>query len=149
MTAKLTAVYCALLIARVLAPSLVNVVHDRPEGLEVLTRAMRLVGVAACWGLCVALARTASGQVIARYSGLAFFLFATHFPVIALVKAASWPWLPEATDGWLIVHYLGSVVATLAICLSAALVSARGAPRLFALMNGGRLLAKTYKRFPF
>jgi succinoglycan biosynthesis protein ExoH len=139
-TMILLALYVGLLFARTVAPAAVDLSVGRPEWLEVATRAMRLIGIAACWGLCLQAARTASGRFVARYAGVAFFLFATHFPVIALVKAVLWPLTPQVTDGWLIVHYVGSVIATLAICLVAGLVLARVAPRWFALMNGGRLL---------
>lgn len=139
-TAILLALYVGLLAVRTLAPAAVDLAAGRPEWLEMMTRAMRLVGIAACWGLCLQAAYTAAGRRVARYAGLAFFLFATHFPVIAIVKAVTWSWIPRVTDAWMTVHYAGSVVATLAICLSAGLVLARTAPRWFALMNGGRLL---------
>lgn len=139
-TFVLLALYLGLLAARTLAPSVVDLEAGRPEWLNVMTRAMRLVGVAACWGLCLQTARTAPGRYVARCAGVAFFLFATHFPVIAVVKAIAWTWIPHVTDGWMLVHYVGSVLATLVICLSVGLALAHAAPRAFALMNGGRLL---------
>lgn len=128
-TTILLAFYVGLLFARTLAPAPVDLVAGRPEWLEMVTRAMRLIGIAACWGCACRRRAPHRAFSVARYAGVAFFLFATHFPVIALVKAALLPWIPQATDGWLLVHYVGSVVATLAICLAAGLVLARTAPR--------------------
>lgn len=101
---------------------------------------MRLIGMLACWGIVLQLAATPAGAALARYGGLAFFLYATHFPFIAAMKIQLWRLIPAPTDGWMLAHYLASVLVTLAIALSAGLLLARKAPRCFALMNGGRAL---------
>lgn len=139
-TAGLLALYVALVVLRTLAPLAIEVQPHRPELLEIATRAMRPVGVLACWGLCLHLARTRLGTTIAQYGGLSFFVFATHFPLIAAVKLALWPLLPAESDGWMIAHYALSVAVTVAISLALGLLVARYVPGVFAWMNGGRIV---------
>lgn len=139
-TVALVLVYVALVALRTLAPLAIDMTPDRPELLEAATRAMRLVGVLACWGLCLQLAATRLGGAVAQYGGLSFFLFATHFPLIEAVKRLLWPLLPAATDGWMIAHYVASVAVTVSVGLAGGLVLARTAPGVFAWMNGGRLV---------
>jgi len=132
--------YLVLVALRAAAPLLLGGEGPHPEWLNAATRAMRLIGVLACWGIVLQLAATPAGAALARYGGLAFFLYAMHFPFIAAVKIQLWRLIPAPTDGWMLAHYLASVLVTLAIALSAGLLLARKAPRCFALMNGGRAL---------
>ncbi len=131
-------IYIVLVALRAMAPAFMDITPNRPELLDVATRAMRLIGVLACWSVVCRLAATASGRNIARYGGLSFFLFATHFPMIAAAKHLLWPLLPVQNDFWMIVHYVTSVALTVLVGLSLAMVFARFAPKIFALMNGGR-----------
>lgn len=139
-TLVLLLVYAGLVALRAAAPAFVDVTPDRPALLDVATRAMRLIGVLACWGLCQHIAATPRGQAIAKYGGLSFFLFATHYPLIAGVKHLLWPLLPAQNDFWMVLHYVTSVGLTALVGLTTAMVLARGFPAVFALMNGGRLL---------
>jgi hypothetical protein len=79
-------------------------------------------------------------EIVARYGGLAFFLHAAHFPLLAEVKIVLWDLVPEPTDGWMIAHYVVSVAVTVVIGVSAGMLLARWKPQWFALLNGGRLL---------
>lgn len=133
-------VYGALVAARALAPLVVDMEPDRPALLDMATRAMRLVGVLACWGMCLRLSALPWGRSIAHYGGLSFFLFAIHFPLVAVIKHALWPLLPAPTDAWMVVHYVSSVSLTVAVGLCAGLVLACIAPDKFAFMNGGRIV---------
>lgn len=136
---SLMALYVALVVLRTIAPVLMDFSSGpRPQLLDLATRLMRPLGVVACWGVFVQLARTRMGGVVARYGGLAFFLHSIHFPLIAEVKILLWRLLPAHTDGWLIAHYLTSVTVTVAIGLSIGLLLATKFPAVFALMNGGR-----------
>jgi len=132
------AVYVAMCAARTLAPC---VVDGDPFILQVLTRGMRLVGVLACWGLFQRIAPTPIGGLIARFGGLAFFLHAAHYPLIAEVKLILWDLLPAETQPWMLVHYVASVVVTVALGIGLGLLLTRSAPRAFALLNGGRVAA--------
>lgn len=146
---SLMALYMVLVGLRTAAPWLLELVHGgvapawanggvRPEWLNMGTRSLRLLGVVACWGVFQQLAHTAVGARIARYGGLAFFLHSAHYPLIAEMKVLLWPLLPAHTDGWLLLHFVASVAATVTIGISLGLLLARKAPRVFALMNGGR-----------
>lgn len=130
--------YVALVALRTTAPLVIDLDGGRPDLLTAATRSMRVVGVVACWGVFLQLARTRFGLLVARFGGLAFFLHSIHFPLIAEIKILLWPFLPAQTDGWLIAHYLASVTATVAIGLAAGWLLAVKAPKVFALMNGGR-----------
>jgi hypothetical protein len=130
--------YVLLVTARTLAPTVLDLANSRPQLLTACTRAMRLAGVVACWGVFLQVARSRLGGVIARYGGLAFFLHAAHYPLLAEVKIQLWHLVPAQTDGWMIAHYLASVCVTVALGLGAGLLLAHGWPRAFALMNGGR-----------
>ena len=138
-TLALFAVYVVLVALRTLAPYYVDVL-DPPPVLAAATRAMRLVGVLACWGAFLQLAPTRFGSVVARYGGLAFFLHAAHFPLLAQVKILAWHLVPAATDAWMIAHYVASVAVTVAIGIAAGVLLARAAPGWFALLNGGRMV---------
>lgn len=134
----LMVIYLALVGLRTLAPAFMDLAHARPQLLTAATRAMRLVGVVACWGVFLQLARTQLGQAVSRYGGLAFFLHAAHYPLLAEVKIQLWRLVPHLTDGWMLAHYLASVSVTVAVGLTAGLLLAHTWPRAFSLMNGGR-----------
>jgi succinoglycan biosynthesis protein ExoH len=106
--------------------------------LSVATRAMRLVGVLACWGVFLRVAATPWGQRISGFGSIAFFLYAAHFPLMAEVKLLLWNLLPRIDDFWMIAHYLVSVALTVALCLLAARFLARAWPGAFLLLNGAR-----------
>jgi succinoglycan biosynthesis protein ExoH len=132
------AAYVAMCAARTLAP---YVVDGDPFVLQVATRGMRLVGVLACWGLFQRIAPTPTGGLVARFGGLAFFLHAAHYPLIAEVKLILWDLLPAETQAWMLVHYLVSVLTTVALGIGLGLLLTRSAPKAFALLNGGRVVA--------
>ena len=138
-TVTFVALYIGLVALRALAPY--AFAHEPPI-LEVLTRAMRPFGVLAGWGLFVWIAPTRLGNFVARYGGLAFFLHAAHYPLLAEVKILLWTLVPAQTDAWMLAHYVASVTVTVAIGISAGLMLARWVPSLFELMNGGRGLTK-------
>lgn len=142
-TIVLMLLYLFLVGLRAWAPAFVDMVDQRPEWLTGATRAMRLVGVAACWGTFLWLAQTRPGERMARFGGLAFFLFAMHFPMLAAIKWMLWPWVPAHTDAWMLIHYTGSVAITIALGLTAGQLMSRYLPRGFALMNGGRVLERS------
>jgi succinoglycan biosynthesis protein ExoH len=127
--------YLALVTLRSLAP---YVVQHSSALLAGFTRLMRLVGVLACWGVFMRVAETPIGARLARLGPFAFFLYATHFPLMAEVKLQLWKLLPETNDFWMVVHYLASVSITIALCLGGAHLLARYSPDTFALLNGGR-----------
>jgi succinoglycan biosynthesis protein ExoH len=132
------AAYIAMCAVRTLAP---YVVDGDPFVLQVMTRGMRLVGVLACWGLFQRIAPTPIGGLVARFGGLAFFLHAAHFPLIAEVKLILWDLLPAETQAWMLVHYVVSVLITVALGIGLGLLLTRSAPKAFALLNGGRVVA--------
>jgi surface polysaccharide O-acyltransferase-like enzyme len=132
------AAYVAMCAIRTLAP---YVVDGNPFILQVMTRGMRLVGVLACWGVFQHVALTPMGGWVARFGGLAFFLHAAHYPLIAEVKLILWDLLPAETQPWMLVHYVASVLVTVAIGLGLGLLLTRAAPRAFSLLNGGRVAA--------
>jgi len=133
--------YLALVTLRSLAP---YVIHHSSALLGGFTRMMRLVGVLACWGVFMRVARTNIGAQLARVGPFSFFLYAAHFPLMAEVKLQLWKLLPDASDFWMVVHYLASVSVTILLCLVSAYLLARFTPGLFALLNGGR--APTLRR---
>jgi hypothetical protein len=132
------AAYIAMCAIRTLAP---YVVDGNPLLLQVMTRGMRLVGVLACWGVFQHIALTPIGGWVARFGGLAFFLHAAHYPLIAEVKLILWDLLPAETQPWMLAHYVASVLVTVAIGISLGLLLTRAAPRAFSLLNGGRVAA--------
>lgn len=140
-TVVLMAIYVTLVVLRALAPMVLDLSGHRPELLTAATRSMRVIGVVACWGLCLRLASTRPGAIVASYGGLAFFLYAIHYPLIDVIKIVFWRWVPAQSDGWMILHYAATVTATLAIGIGGGLLLARIVPRAFALLNGGRLVS--------
>lgn len=141
-TLALVTLYMLLAGLRALAPYFIDVADAAPLWLDVATRAMRVIGVLGCWGALYRLAETSWGRRAATYGGLAFFLHSAHWPLLAVVKSALWRFMPTDTDGWMLLHYTASVTITIMIALGLGLMLARKAPRIFALMNGGRLLGQ-------
>ena len=142
-TVVFLAAYVALCAARTLAP---YVVDGDPFILQAATRGMRLVGVLACWGLFQRIAPMPIGGLVARFGGLAFFLHAAHFPLIAEVKLILWDLLPAETQAWMLVHYVVSVLITVVLGIGLGLLLTRSAPKAFALLNGGRVVTPLVHR---
>lgn len=136
-------VYVVLVALRALAPVWVDLsVTSQIELLDIATRGLRLFGVLACWGVFQRMALTGVGRQVATFGGLAFFLHAAHYPLLAAIKISLWDFLPEETDAYMLLHYLASVVVTVVICISIGWLLAKASPSTFALMNGGRMLAR-------
>jgi succinoglycan biosynthesis protein ExoH len=129
------AIYLALVAIRASIPYFLT---EPTSLLYAATRGMRLFGVLACWGLFLKIAPTRLGAVVARYGGLAFFLHAAHYPLLAEVKILLWPLLPAETDAWMLAHYAVSVLVTVTVGLCAGILLARLLPKGFELLNGGR-----------
>ncbi|SDB72032.1 acyltransferase family protein [Belnapia rosea] len=131
--------YALLMAARALAPLVVDPSAPPHEDLlDLVTRLARPLGVIACWGLALRLARTQLGGFFARYGGFAFFLHAAHFPIIIFVKYALWRLVPEETDAWMLTHYAASVAVTIAIAAAGAALIFRLSPSAYAFLAGGR-----------
>jgi succinoglycan biosynthesis protein ExoH len=139
-----TLAFLAIVCIRALAPLAVDFSDNlMPTWLRINTSLMRIIGVIACWGLLQHMAQTARGIHIGKYAGLAFFLYATHWPLIGFIKISLWPLLPVENDFWMLVHSFASVSLTVMISLGIGIMINRYAPAAFALMNGGRLLTQT------
>ena len=134
-TVILASLYVVMVTARALAPYVI----DEAALLAGYTRLMRLVGAVACWGLFLRIAGTDFGKSLSRWGPFAFFLYAAHFPLIAELKFRLWNLLPAGNDFWMVVHFLASVVLTVALCLGAAVLLAKYIPGAFAVLNGGRV----------
>jgi succinoglycan biosynthesis protein ExoH len=134
-TRWLIGIYVALVTVRALVP---YVVDESTVALGLVTRGMRLVGVLACWGFFLKLARAPLGARLSRWGPMAFFLYAMHFPLMAQIKLILWDALPRINDFWMVTHYIASVTVTIIVALTSAVVLSRHAPRAFALLNGGR-----------
>ena len=104
---------------------------------------MRLIGVLACWGVFQHLVLTRWGSTLSTYGGVAFFLYAAHFPVIAQVKIWLWQGVPAATDGWMLAHYITTIAVTVTLVLTLAHVLMHWLSGVFAVMNGGRTWSRT------
>jgi hypothetical protein len=76
-------------------------------------RAMRPLGVLAYKDVCLRIAATPWSAAIAQHSNSAFFLHATHVPLIVVVKLVHRHLLPSETDAWLLAHYATSAAVTL------------------------------------
>jgi succinoglycan biosynthesis protein ExoH len=140
LTAGLVTAMLLLCSVRALAPLWVYPSDpDVQQWLSPLTTAMRGIGVVAWWGLIYRLATTAVGQALGRAAGFAFFLHAAHWPLLALIKQLLWVQLPRQSENWLLVHYSVSVAVTVVLSVAVGVLMARVTPRLFAVLNGGRL----------
>lgn len=139
-TAKiLLLTYALLMAARALAPLWLDpTTPPHQDVLDLATRLARPLGVIACWGLCLRLATTPLGGFFARYGGFAFFLHASHFPIIIFVKYLLWRLVPAETDAWMLAHYAASVAVTISIAAAGAAVIFRLSPPLYAFLAGGR-----------
>jgi hypothetical protein len=138
-TTALGTTYLVLMLLRTLAPYVFDGAGETAEELLLAaTRATRLIGALACWGLFQRVALTEVGARVARFGSLAFFLHAVHYPFLEEAKILLWGYLPAETDAWMLFHYLCSVVVTVAFGVGSGFLLARWWPAAFALMNGGR-----------
>jgi succinoglycan biosynthesis protein ExoH len=138
-TITFCALYVGLIALRTLAPYAIDLDDDTSRYLlDIATRATRVVGVVACWGVFQRIALTDLGEIVGRFGSFAFFLHAAHYPLLAEVKILLWRLLPAETDAWMLAHYAVSVVVTVVVGVGVGLFVARQWPRAFALMNGGR-----------
>jgi surface polysaccharide O-acyltransferase-like enzyme len=138
-TFALIFIYFTLTALRTALPALAGPSADLAHfPYPMMTRALKLVGVLACWGIISNAARTRTGAFIAQFGGLSFFLFCIHVPLIAFVKAVLWRWLPNHNDSWMLFQYVLTIGVTLILALSAAYGTARRFPGVFAMLNGGR-----------
>jgi hypothetical protein len=106
--------------------------------LTIVMRIFRLVSVVACWGLFLYMGRHPWGRALARYSGVAIFVFATHALVLGLLKYALWPLIPGQSDLWMLAHYALCIGLTLAVVYPTGMLLERYAPKLFSFLIGGR-----------
>jgi surface polysaccharide O-acyltransferase-like enzyme len=148
ITLLLLALYAVLVGLRALAPALGGPGNGDVPFVGVATRLMRIVGVLGCWGLIYRAAQTRAGGAVGAYAGLAYFLYAAHWPLLALVKLWLWPLVPAQTDAWMLAHYVASVGATVLIGLGFGLLLSRRFPQGFALMNGGRTFGEAREHSP-
>lgn len=147
-TVPLMISFIAIVGLRALSPYIVPADVAAPFWLELATRLMRIVGVLGCWGVFYRLAATSTGIRISQCGGLAFFLHSAHWPLLAVVKLAVWRLMPSDSDAWMLVHFFASATLTVAIGLAAGIGLAKKSPRIFALMNGGRLLGQIKDQRP-
>jgi fucose 4-O-acetylase-like acetyltransferase len=141
-TLALLVAYSVLTALRTLAPLAVDMTDPATIAwLDVVTRLIRPLGVAACWGVCLQLAATGWGASLARWGGFAFFLHAAHYPAIALVKEVLSRVMPGQGEAWLLAHYGASVALTIGLVAAAGLLVFRLSPALYGVLAGGRRLA--------
>jgi surface polysaccharide O-acyltransferase-like enzyme len=146
-TWALAIAYLALVALRPFAPYVTAAAPDQePLWLIMATNTMRIIGVLGFWGVMYRCAITGWGRWLGGYSGLAFFLHSAHWPLLALVKTVLWRFLPAETDGWMLAHYGASVLLTTVLGLGSGILLAAYLPRVFALMNGGRLFGHPLQR---
>jgi len=138
-TLAFCALYFGLIALRTLAPYGIDLSNDWSHYVvDCATRATRVIGVVACWGVFQRIALTDAGEIVGRFGSFAFFLHAVHYPLLAEVKILLWRLVPFENDAWMLAHYAVSVVVTVVIGVGVGLFVARQWPRAFALMNGGR-----------
>jgi succinoglycan biosynthesis protein ExoH len=136
--------FLVIVCLRALAPLAVDFSDNiMPTWVRINTSLMRILGVIACWGMLQHMAQTSRGIQMGKYAGLAFFLYATHWPLIAFIKIWLWPLMPVENDFWMLVHSFASVSLTVMTSLGIGILLNRYAPSVFALMNGGRLLSQS------
>lgn len=141
-TAIAFVLYCGIVALRAAAPLYLDIADAQTrEIVDMATRFMRLAGVVAAWGLIQHAAATRWGAVASGFGGLAFFLHAVHYPLLEQVKLWLWPLVPAGSDGFMLLHYAVSVAVTVVTGVALGVVISRATPRIFALMNGGRMLA--------
>ncbi len=141
-TLMLLAAYVLLVALRAAAPAWLPAgswTHQE-QALELATRLIRPVGVLACWGLCLQIARSNWGRWVARYGGFAFFLHAAHYPLLPAVKFVLWRLVPAETDAWMLTHYAASVALTVLLVFLSAQLLFRLWPAGYSLLAGGRRL---------
>lgn len=132
----------AFLVAAALrasAPALVNLSDPMVVGVvDVLTRLMRLLGVAAFWLAAARLPVNGATAALVNLAPLAFFLHAAHWPLNQFVKGRLATLMPPVSELGLLANYVATTALTLALVGAAAAVLSRLVPDLYAILSGGR-----------
>jgi surface polysaccharide O-acyltransferase-like enzyme len=136
--AVLLALYTVVVAVRTAAPLALGEASADSEALDVATRLIRLLGVAAIWTAAPLLLATPAGRLAAALGPLAFFLHAIHWPLNQFVKDALARVLPTDGNALLLLNYVATTVLTIAIAIAVARVMAWLVPGLFGILSGGR-----------
>jgi surface polysaccharide O-acyltransferase-like enzyme len=137
LAAPLAAAFLLALTARTFAPWATG----QSEGLwlDLLTAAMRVLGVAALWSAAGLLARGPAGAVARVWGPAAFFVYCAHYPLIAVVKRVLGAVMRPETDLELLAHFAATVGVTLAVIAGMVSLLSAVAPRALSVLSGGRL----------
>ncbi len=128
--------FLAAAMARTLAPWLVG----RSAGLDfdIATGAMRILGALAVWNAAALVLDTRLASWAQRNSYLAFFVHCAHYPPILFLKLGLGRLIDPASETAQIALYLVTVSLTITGLVAAGRLLQRKAPRLFAVISGGR-----------
>ena len=101
---------------------------------------LRVLGVI-CAGISIAWLLQKAPKIAQYIRGLAtysFFIFAAHYPIIEFVKIITQRIPGQSYQTGQIISLLGIPTTTIFICIVAAMLLQKMAPKLFSILNGGR-----------
>ncbi|MGH1471646.1 MAG: acyltransferase family protein [Cellvibrionaceae bacterium] len=101
---------------------------------------LRIFGVLTCFSLIGAAVKAFpdSNQKAAMLAGFSFFIFATHYPVIEIVKTIIQRVPFQSSSIGQVISFLVIPLATVIICLAIAKITKMILPKVFGILNGGR-----------
>ncbi len=105
-----------------------------PVWLETLRSLIAISGIVGSWAVSALLVRTSIGAALARGSGLSFWIFCTHFPLLVLF----WMIWNRMDIGYYPAFYGLAPLATIAMLTGAYTLSERWLPVLTAILTGSR-----------
>ncbi|MGE6784136.1 acyltransferase family protein [Ensifer adhaerens] len=105
-----------------------------PVWLEALRSLIAISGIVGSWAVSALLVRTSIGAALARGSGLSFWIFCTHFPLLVLF----WMIWNRMDIGYYPAFYGLAPLATIAMLTGAYTLSERWLPVLTAILTGSR-----------
>ena len=135
----LMATFAAFVALRTVAPLLIP--KEATWGatlLDTWNHGLRLLGIAALWGVAPLLPATSPGRLLARIGVLAFFLHAIHWPMNQLIKSGIDRLLPGNSDFALLVNFFGTTFLTILLAIGIAWVLNAVVPSVFDHLSGGR-----------
>ena len=105
-----------------------------PVWLEMLRSLIAISGIVGSWAVSALLVRTNIGAQLSRGSGLSFWIFCTHFPLLVLF----WMIWNRTDIGYYPAFYCAVPLITIAFLAGAYALSARWLPALTAILTGSR-----------
>jgi succinoglycan biosynthesis protein ExoH len=100
---------------------------------------LRIIGPVAMWSYATLISETEMAQKLAKFGGIALFIFCSHEPVVRLLGRAFFSVAQQSAAAYYPLFYVTAPIAVILMALAAKAVLLRFSPLTLAMLSGGRL----------